>query len=794
MRERILLRLLQEAPRQVCITCVLACGQKVRDVFDFILEEQPRCRRNPTEMFPAVERALRHFQFEGAYLRANGRMRVLLTRISRTPPFVQGEDGNLRFDQVIRISACAHPLADVKIERVLYWWAILPPDPRLLRGQGNVSKESWRFCCRKGKGNMSAFTRWQSARKLLKKPASMSLPELDPVTGENAIASGLEPIALRFEAMPSRLEAIALSFASLRPARPARNDLSVRDPPSDPRTEPRRTEPSLEAMWLGAETPLGALVEDAECEDAPTNPADPEPEKHQLGPSDVLELGTSLSPAPVESPQSEESNAPVLEPEVPILESASIASILRSDTADADAELRADPTEAPLPEAPTLPGERPIGEGGFPEEQEMVVSGSEDAQVYIWHRHYGSLLQVLAGHSATVNTVCWVRAEKDNAWLISASDDGTLRVWGCKEEFREAPETEAALVSPPIRDRPPAIMHRAPPRLPPRSPRETLRAESPGVGSQSARSGRSARATLLTEEPRSPLTLKQQGENWEGFSEGTRTANASHPTQCIQSCSNHSTLNAEQPVRTVMMMGWRGDSWCQLRFKVIRSNDCHPKLKLHEAKELPQKFSGPGPRAEAIERLRAEIFPAAWDELGVMEAATAPEEAELELLRLRRRLATTRRESTAVRQTLHEALRSNVESAKLWSANRERVGDLLEEEQAIEAVLEVHESRLVRNLPSVGLEEEVEALREEVAEQAEDVRVQAEKQILKSRNLKIFKALAKLQKARLRANAAVAEAKGWCCLHIAGQSTRSLPSFGSAAFRRTWWTIEGVGQ
>ncbi|CAK8988864.1 unnamed protein product [Durusdinium trenchii] len=178
-------------------------------------------------------------------------------------------------------------------------------------------------------------------------------------------------------------------------------------------------------------------------------------------------------------------------------------------------------------------------------------------------------------------------------------------------------------------------------------------------------------------------------------------------------------------------------------------------------RELPQKFSGPGPRAEAIERLRAEIFPAAWDELGVMEAATAPEEAELELLRLRRRLATTRRESTAVRQTLHEALRSNVESAKLWSANRERVGDLLEEEQAIEAVLEVHESRLVRNLPSVGLEEEVEALREEVAEQAEDVRVQAEKQILKSRNLKIFKALAKLQKARLRANAAVAEAKGY---------------------------------
>ena len=28
---------------------------------------------------------------QGAYLRANGRMRVLLTRIKRSPPFVQGE-------------------------------------------------------------------------------------------------------------------------------------------------------------------------------------------------------------------------------------------------------------------------------------------------------------------------------------------------------------------------------------------------------------------------------------------------------------------------------------------------------------------------------------------------------------------------------------------------------------------------------------------------------------------------------------------------------------------------------
>ncbi|CAJ1378109.1 unnamed protein product [Effrenium voratum] len=74
----------------------------------------------------------------------------------------------------------------------------------------------------------------------------------------------------------------------------------------------------------------------------------------------------------------------------------------------------------------------------------MVVSGSEDAQVYIWHRHYGSLLQVLAGHSATVNTVCWMRGSSGvGAWLISASDDGTLRVWGSEAEEPEAVEVEA---------------------------------------------------------------------------------------------------------------------------------------------------------------------------------------------------------------------------------------------------------------------------------------------------------------------------------------------------------------
>jgi len=128
--------------------------------------------------------------------------------------------------------------------------------------------------------------------------------------------------------------------------------------------------------------------------------------------------------------------------------------------------------------------------------EEMVVSGSEDAQVYIWHRHYGTLLQVLAGHSATVNTVCWVRgAEKDTAWLISASDDGTLRVWGSEDEYRETPHPEAneATALTPTdesRENRQSLLHRM------RSPRSlsSRRMESPGD------SPRSAVGATLTEE------------------------------------------------------------------------------------------------------------------------------------------------------------------------------------------------------------------------------------------------------------------------------------------------------
>uniref|UniRef100_A0A8C4Q3N3 WD repeat-containing protein 26 n=1 Tax=Eptatretus burgeri TaxID=7764 RepID=A0A8C4Q3N3_EPTBU len=59
---------------------------------------------------------------------------------------------------------------------------------------------------------------------------------------------------------------------------------------------------------------------------------------------------------------------------------------------------------------------------------DFLASGSEDHNVYVWHRKSELPIAVLSGHARTVNCVSW--NPQVPSMFASASDDGTVRIWG----------------------------------------------------------------------------------------------------------------------------------------------------------------------------------------------------------------------------------------------------------------------------------------------------------------------------------------------------------------------------
>ena len=66
-------------------------------------------------------------------------------------------------------------------------------------------------------------------------------------------------------------------------------------------------------------------------------------------------------------------------------------------------------------------------ESTFTADESTVISGSEDSSIYLWDTLSGQIVNKLAGHSGAVVSVS--SHSKNNQILLSASADGTIKLW-----------------------------------------------------------------------------------------------------------------------------------------------------------------------------------------------------------------------------------------------------------------------------------------------------------------------------------------------------------------------------
>jgi len=68
-------------------------------------------------------------------------------------------------------------------------------------------------------------------------------------------------------------------------------------------------------------------------------------------------------------------------------------------------------------------------------DENFIAGGSEDSRIYIWNKRNENAICILEGHSKPVTSVSW--NPMNNGLLASASDDGTVRIWGPKSKLSD---------------------------------------------------------------------------------------------------------------------------------------------------------------------------------------------------------------------------------------------------------------------------------------------------------------------------------------------------------------------